>query len=152
MPIYSRGGENFRRDARIAASPIARTPRMRPDLTLVLADSEVLAVQADAHGLQVRFAAANVLRDGVAGWHSGVTLALPGGRCAGEPSVAFGRLAEGRLRVDGVERRTLAVPAHLVGAVALALRFADGATLDVQADGIACDVAAGGAFKEDFSC
>ncbi|HEX7689453.1 MAG TPA: hypothetical protein VF453_17210, partial [Burkholderiaceae bacterium] len=71
---------------------------MRPDLTLVLADSEVRAVHADATGMQVHFAAAKSLRDGVAGWQAGVTLALPGARWAGEPSGAFGRLAEGRLR------------------------------------------------------
>jgi hypothetical protein len=150
--IYSRAAENPARDARIAASPIARRPRMRPDLTLVLADSEVRAVHADAAGLRVRFAAANVRRDGVAGWQAGVTLALPGARCAGDPAAAFGRLAEGRLRVDGLESRTLAVPARVAGAVALSLHFANGAALDIAADGLACDVAADGAFKEDFSC
>jgi hypothetical protein len=125
---------------------------MRPDLTLVLADSEVRTVEAGADALHVRFAAANVRRDGVAGWQAGVALALAGARWAGDPRAAIGRIAQGRLRVDGAESRALAIPARRDGAVALSLRFANGATLDVEADGLACDVAAGATFREDFSC
>ena len=65
-------------------------------------DSEVRDVATDGDAVRVRFAAASV-RDaaGGRGWLPGVTLALADATLAGDPSHAFGKLAEGRLRQDG---------------------------------------------------
>ena len=116
-------------------------------------DSEVRDVAADGGAVRVRFAAASV-RDaaGGRGWLPGVTLALADATLAGDPSHAFGKLAEGRLHLDGRDIARPALPATLSGRIDLTLRFANGTLLTAHGASLALDVADDARFAEDLSC
>ena len=131
---------------------------------LVFADSEVAAVSVVDGALQVRFAAAHV-RDADAGsfsgWRdghlAGVTLVLAGGPWPEVAGDRVGRLADGRLSTGGGGQvgdahGDLPLPCTLDGPLRLALRFANGAQLDVAAQGLRVLVADGAAFSESFAC
>ena len=120
---------------------------MQTERALAFADSEASAVIADAGTLRVRFAAARV--DG--GWLQSLELALADATWTGTLADCLGRVAEGRVRIDGRETARLAIPCELAGDIALDLRFANGAAL--AARGHALSVALGGARAvDDFSC
>jgi hypothetical protein len=120
--------------------------------TLEFADSEVRDVVADGATVRVRLAAACV-RDanGHRGWLPGVALALADATLAGDPTQAFGRLAEGRLLHDGDITRP-AVPSTLSGELELVLRLANGTQLTARGRSLAFSVADDSRFKEDLSC
>ena len=121
--------------------------------TLEFADSEVHDVATDGATVRVRLAAACV-RDagGSRGWLPGVALVLGDATLAGDPPLAFGRLAEGRLRHDGRDIPAPTLPAALAGELELALRFANGAQLTALGHAIVMSVDDDTRFKEDLSC
>jgi len=116
-------------------------------------DSEVLDVVADGATVRLRLSAAAVVDDsGQRGWLGPVRLELDGATLQGDPTHAFGKVAEGRLRHDGRDLARLALPGTLVGAVELTLRLANGTRLVVQGRALAAGVADDARFTEDASC
>ncbi|MCK9685171.1 hypothetical protein [Scleromatobacter humisilvae] len=121
--------------------------------TLEFHDSEVRDIATDGTTVRLRFAAASVRdADGARGWLPGVTLALADATLAGDPSHAFGKLAEGHLRHDGHDIARPALPATLSGRIELTLRFANGTQLAAHAGALALAAADGARFAEDLSC
>jgi hypothetical protein len=101
----------------------------------------------------VRFSAASVHRaPGDRGWLSPVVLTLTGAALAGDTAHAFGRIAQGKLRHDGVALARLALPATLTGDLELSLRLANGASLSVRATALTLAPAPDAVFTEDRSC
>jgi hypothetical protein len=120
---------------------------------LELEGSEVRDVAADGDVLRIRLAAASVRgADGERGWLPGVTLRLASARSTGDAPHAFGRLADGELRLDGRRIAPLRLPGVLSGALELALRFSNGSVLDVRAESMELTVAEGARFAPDLSC
>jgi hypothetical protein len=120
---------------------------------LTFQDSEVLDVVADGTRVVVRLAAAAVV-DGAGrrGWRAGVRLELDGATLQGEPTHAFGKIADSCLRHDGRDVVRLDLPGTLAGAIELALHLANGTQLVVQARALAARVADDARFTEDASC
>lgn len=120
---------------------------------LQFADSEVRDVVAGGAGVRVRLAAACAWdANGNRGWLPGVALALTDATLAGDPTHAFGRLADGSLRHDGRRIARPALPATLAGELELTLRFANGTQLTARGGALALDVADDARFTEDLSC
>lgn len=123
---------------------------------LLLADSEVAAVQASPAGVALRFAAVPVQREGGArgaesGFARGVTLWLPGGRATEHDGPAFGRVAAGRVQAGGQEQ-PLRLPGRVGGPLRLSLAFANRATLDVDAQAAECRFDGEADVGESFAC
>ncbi len=121
--------------------------------TLEWPDSEVRDVTTDGGAVRVRLAAASV-RDaqGRRAWLAGVTLSLADATLAGDQAHAFGRLAEGRLRLDGRDIPRPSLPDTLAGDLALSLRFANGTQLTATARALTLAADDATRFKEDLSC
>src|SRR4051812_3497976 len=102
----------FARLRNFGVSPrTGQTPLSPMSLIFQFADSEVVAVTAEADTLRVRFSAATVRRDANdRGWMSGVVLALSGVTSTCDMGHAFGKVVEGRLRDGRDERASLALP------------------------------------------
>ena len=116
-------------------------------------DSEVRDVTLEDGVARVRFAAASVRNaEGARGWLTGAVLALSEATLAGDAPLAFGRLAEGRLRHDDHDIPRPALPGTLAGRLELALRFANGTPLMLHGRGLALSLPADAHFKEDLSC
>ena len=117
-------------------------------------DSEVRDVTLEDGVARVRFAAASVRTvDGARGWLPGVVLALSEATVAGDDTpLAFGRLAEGRLRHDDRDIPRPALPDTLAGHLELTLRFANGTLSTLRGGSLALRVTDDAAFKEDLSC
>ncbi len=118
------------------------------EFQLVLADSEVGRITAADGGLRVELAAAAVLGGG---WLQGLVLVLDDATSTHD-GAAFGRLAEGQVRVDGHVVTTLSPPATPDGDVELALRFAGGGSLAARGRRLRLLLAADARFNEDLSC
>ena len=121
---------------------------------LELHDSEVRDVTLEDGVARVRFAAASVrTTDGARGWLPGVVLALSEATVLGDNTpLAFGRLAEGRLRHDDRDIPRLALPGTLSGRLELTLRFANGTLLTLRGRTLAPSMPDDALFKEDLSC
>jgi hypothetical protein len=120
---------------------------------LELEGSEVRDVAADGDVLRIRLAAASVRGiEGEPGWLPNVTLSLAGATSSGDTPHAFGRLAEGELRLDGRRITPLPLPGVLSGALELALRFSNGSVLEARAGSLALAAADGARFAPDLSC
>ena len=120
---------------------------------LAFHDSELRDVVVDAGTVRLRFAAASVVAaDGERGWLPGVVLTLTGATLDGDAALAFGKLTEGRLRVDGQAVARPAVPGTLAGAIALDLRCANGAGLALRGRALVLAVADDARFAADLSC
>jgi hypothetical protein len=127
---------------------------------LIWPDSEVAAVAWQDDGrLTLRFAAALVRQDGVAGDDSepgflcGVLLHCEG--VARRPDAladALGRLAEGRWLVNGQPMRGWALGMALQGALQLQLRFANGCELDIGANRAHTECPPGATFRPSLAC
>ena len=125
--------------------------------TLVLADTEVARVELAPGTVRVCCAAAHVRRTepGAAtlvGWSRGVELLLAGATVVEGPAGCFGRLAHGRLRIDGQWASTLALPGACRGSVRLELGFANQSSLVVDAEGIDCRFEGDANFAESLFC
>jgi hypothetical protein len=121
---------------------------------LELEGSEVRDVAADGDVLHIRLAAASVRdADGERGWLPGVTLRLASATSTGDAPHAFGRLADGELRLDGRRIAPLRLPGELSGALELALRFSNGSVLELRAEALELElsVAEGARFAPDLS-
>jgi len=116
---------------------------------LALAGSELGGAVVDAGDvLRLRLAAARV----AGGWLQGLELSLAGASPTEAMARAcIGRIAEGRVRVDGHERR-LAVPCELAGDVVLELCMAGGATLLARGRALALAPRGPTRFFDDYSC
>lgn len=135
----------------IPASASGRIGRM--SFALEFADSEVRDVVTHGAAVRVRLAAACVRdADDHRGWLAGVALALTDATLAGDPTHAFGRLADGSLRHEGRKIARLALPATFAGELELTLRFANGTQLTARGRALALDVADDARFTEDLSC
>lgn len=131
--------------------PPGRIAAMR--LVLEFPDSEVRDVTADAGAVRVRFSAASVrAADGERGWLPAVALTLSDATLDGDAAHAFGKLSEGRLRLDGQPVASLELPATLAGDIDLALRFANGTSLSLRGRALALAAADGARFAADLSC
>ena len=121
--------------------------------TLEFRDSEVRDVMADDGGVRVHFSAASV-RDaaGDRGWLPSVRLTLASATLAGDVAHAFGKVAEGALRLDGRLVARPALPATLAGDIELTLRFANGATLAARGRSLDASVGDAARFADDLSC
>ena len=121
--------------------------------TLEFPDSEVRDVVADAAGVRLRLSAASVRdTDGGHGWLTGVVLTLADATLAGDVAHAFGKVAEGRLRHDGVALPRIALPATLAGDLELSLRLANGTSLALRGTALTAAAAPDAVFTEDLSC
>ena len=126
---------------------------MRMQFALEFHDSEVRDLAADAGSIRLRFSAASVrAADGERGWLPGVTLSLSDATLDGDAAHAFGKLTEGRLRLDGRPVTRPALPGSLAGELELALRFANGSALSLRGRGLELAVADGTGFVPDLSC
>ncbi len=116
-------------------------------------DSELRDVVADGDVVRVRFSAASVRgADRERGWLPSVVLTLAGATLAGDAALAFGKVAEGRLRHDGRAATRLAVPGTSAGDVELALRLANGTQFVVRGHALTLTVADDARFAPDLSC
>lgn len=124
---------------------------------LILADSEVSRVSVQADGLTLHFSAASVWRgvqpdQRVAGHLAPVSLQLFG---AVQPLVLSdwrGRLAEGRLLLQGRALGALPLPLDLSGELTLELRFAQGPELQLHAHRALAQAAEDARFTESLAC
>jgi hypothetical protein len=120
---------------------------------LAFHDSELRDVTLDAGTARLRFAAASVVDvDGQRGWLPGVELVLTGATLQGDAAHSFGKITEGRLRLDGqpVARPTL--PGTLAGDIALDLRCANGSAVALRGRTLVLAVADDARFTPDLSC
>lgn len=125
---------------------------MQMSFTLELADSELRDVAAEGAAVRLRFAAAAVRDDaGERGWLASVQVELTDASLHGNASHAFGRIAQGAVRLDGGATR-LRVPGALSGELELALALANGTQLVVRGRALAASVAEGARFAPDLSC
>lgn len=116
-------------------------------------DSEVRDVVADDGGVRVHFSAVSV-RDANCerGWLPSVRLTLAAATLAGDAAHAFGKVAEGALRLDGRLVARPALPDALAGEIELTLRFANGATLAARGRSLVSSIDAAARFADDLSC
>lgn len=118
-----------------------------------LVDSELAHAESVGADLVLTFSAAAVQRaDGVAGYLAPLALVFRSASWSGESGALFGRVSEARLEGAGLPRGLLPLPFAAMSSVHAQLRFANGATLDVRAEGM--DVALRGdeRFTESYAC
>lgn len=126
-------------------------------MLLMFAESEVAGVTVSADRVELRFAAARLLRpspDGgppVEGYGRGLRLELFGARTA-DTAGAFGRLADGRLQLGGAWAARVPLPTVFDGPVRLELAFANRTTLVLAGHGFACGFDGVPDFAEALSC
>lgn len=133
---------------------------MKPPLPLdrlVLADSEVSRVSVQDGGLTLHFSAASVWREGqdlprLAGHLAPVSLQLFGPPPPQALGDCQGRLAEGRLLLEGRALPALQLPSDLSGELTLQLRFAQGPEWQMQAHRVLTQAAPGARFTESLAC
>jgi len=127
--------------------------------TLEFHDSEISRIETDGDALTIRFSAAHVRgyggrtdADGGSGYAQ--PLAMQFGEAAWQGTIAecIGRLAGGKLVVDGVACPSLELPLGCRGTIAVLLDFRNGAQLNIRAGSLYCLFAAGTRFVEDFRC
>lgn len=125
-----------------------------------LDDSEVAEVLLEDGSMALRFSAlvARALGHTAGGlpsdWGYALGVAL---RCAQvqwvqRDAYALGRIAEGRLTLDGVPCKKLPLPGTQTGAIGLVLRFANGATLHLTARAWQCHFVAEPRFRASYAC
>jgi hypothetical protein len=120
---------------------------------LAFHDSELRDVAIDAGTVRLRFAAASVVADnGERGWLPGVVLTLSDATLDGDAAHAFGKLTEGRLRLDDHIVARPALPGTLAGDIALDLRCANGTVLALRGRALSLAVADDARFAADLSC
>jgi hypothetical protein len=116
-------------------------------------DSEVRDVVADGATVRLRFSAAAVRDEaGERGWLTSVQLEFSAATLHGDPTHAFGRIAQGRLRHDDRGAARLAVPGVLAGDVELALRLANGTKVVMCGNTLVASVDDVARFTPDLSC
>jgi hypothetical protein len=121
--------------------------------TLEFRDSEVGEVTVEGAAVRIRLSAAAVrTAEGERGWLSSAVLDLRGVSSGIDPGGAFGRIAEGRLRVDGRELIRAGLPQALAGDVELALRLANGTALLLRGRTLDLSAARDARFVPDLSC
>jgi hypothetical protein len=81
-----------------------------------------------------------------------VTLRLAGATSSGDVPHAFGRLADGELRLVGRRIAPLPLPGALSGVLELALQFSNGTVLVARAGSLELILADGARFAPDLSC
>lgn len=119
---------------------------------LLFADSEVRAVQPQAGGLCVAFAAAQVQRDGETGYLLGLEWVFDGASWSGELNAAFGRLREAHVWLGGARTARLSLPGPWVGPLRAELLFGNGTLLTVQAAAMHCRNAGQARFQVSLAC
>ena len=124
---------------------------------LILADSEVSRVSVQADGLTLHFSAASVWREGLpvqrlAGHLAPVSLQLFGPLPPLSLGDWQGRLAEGRLLLQGRVLPPLQLPQDLSGDLRLELRFAQGPELQLHPRRVLAQAAPGARFTESLAC
>ena len=124
---------------------------------LVLADSEVSRVSVQADGLTLHFSAASVWREGLpaqrlAGHLAPVSLQLFGPLPPLSLGDWQGRLAEGRLLLQGRVLPPLQLPQDLAGELTLELRFAQGPELQMPLRRVLAQAATDARFTESLAC
>jgi hypothetical protein len=138
-------------DETIVGGASGRIRRM--SFTLEFPDSEVRDVVADGALVRLRFSAASVRgADGGRGWLPAVLLTLSDATLAGDAAHAFGKIADGGVRLDGRLVARLELPATLAGELELALRFANGTHLAARGRALSLSVADDTRFAEDLAC
>ena len=121
--------------------------------TLEFPDSELRDIVADGAVVRLRFSAAAVRdADGERGWLPAVLLTLSDATLAGDAAHAFGKIAEGGVRLNGGLVARLELPATLAGELELALRFANGTHLTARGRALSLSVADHARFAPDLSC
>lgn len=125
------------------------------DWLLDLADSEVAAVVDLADGLCLRFSAAAVRQrtGALAGHARGVELLL-GGVSPPRPPLegCLGRLAQGRVTVDGQWLPRLALPGEWRAAIELDLTFANHSALCLRGRSLVCRFVGEANCRESLAC
>ena len=121
-------------------------------LNLEFPHSELRDVATEGDAVRLRFAAATVRdADDERGWLASVQVEIDGAALQGDATHAFGKIAEGSLRLDGRAAR-LSVPGALSGGIELALRLANGTQFVVQGRALTASAAEGARFAPDLSC
>ena len=128
-------------------------------LHLTLSDSEVASVRVEAGDLWIRFSAAATVWTGTApdekpvvGFSRGLVLRLQGAQILESQEPQFGRVAEGRVRLDAKALRTLPVPLDHAGPTHLELAFANRANLVATGKGLAVEFLGPTHFMESLAC
>jgi len=117
-----------------------------------LADSELRDIAVARATVRLRFAATAVRDDaGERGWLASVQIEMTGASLHGDAAHAFGKIAQGALRHDGVAAR-LEVPGALSGELELALRLANGTQFVVRGHALVASAAEGARLAPDLSC
>jgi hypothetical protein len=114
--------------------------------------SELRDIAVDGATVRLRLAAAEVrTADGERGWLAGVSVTLAHATLDGDAATAFGRIAEGRLRVDGRDRPA-GIPQAVAGTIELQLRLANGTSLGLRGGELTIAAADDARFSPDLSC
>lgn len=123
------------------------------------ADSEVSEVVVDGGVLRVRFAAANVSEPDASafsgerqGFVAGVELVCRGGPWPDGLDGLAGRLAEGRVQLQGAWVARLPLPGELAETSRLELRFAQRGEVSVAVSRVSLTSPHGAALSESFAC
>lgn len=127
--------------------------------TLEFHDSEVRAVEADGHQLRVEFSAAHLRgyvrhtgAPAVSGYARAVELRFSAASWSGPLAECVGRLAGGRVVVNGAARSSIVLPHASQGPVRAELQFSGGALLTITAGAMSCRLPADPQFSESFAC
>lgn len=127
-------------------------------LILRLADCEVSQVVVTSAGVTVRLAAAFVQQETaggdkpVDGFARAVALDLVGATLDEAPGSFIGRIAEGRVGIDGRWASGIALPSRVSAAVTLELAFANRSQLTLRAGAIECRFEGEANFAESLFC
>lgn len=127
--------------------------------TLEFDDSEVGRIESDGAALTVRFSAAHVRgfderadTEGGSGYAQPLAMQFNEAAWQGAIGECIGRLADGKVVVDGVARSSLELPVACTGAIIVELEFKNGARLRVNARSLSCRFTKETKFVEDFRC
>ena len=134
-----------------------------PDSVLMLADSELAAVELGVPGrsasLTLRFSAAAMGAPrwkGAAvvlqGYWQGLTLVCQDARWTGEPAACRGLLREARLWVQGQTGILQAQACKVEGPIELRLQTQQGARLRIEAESLQLHMPPAHAWRESLSC
>lgn len=128
-----------------------------PD-ALLLADSEVAAVESADSSVWIRFSAAAVERrtgDPAAasfGFSTGLQICVEGAAIRALTPPCIGRIAAGHVECSGQRLRSLTVGSVVPGPLRLELSLANQASLVVAGSGLRVIAAEGACFRESLAC
>ncbi len=122
-------------------------------------DSEIARIDAVGRTLRVRFSAACVHRsagapgvDAGKGFLQAVSMELDDATWDAELAPCHGRVAEGAVRVNGIDIGLPTIPGARSGEIRLWIRFSSGAEFSAGAVSLRLAVDGEARFIEDFSC